>query len=131
MGPAESERDRLVRRGVGDGLVSRISIALHDAAIAIEQLDRVHCAATGSVGVGDRRRVGSAPRPIVARDGPEEAFLGAAAAGVEYRRRGLVDRDFAGGQNELAQPKPERASERSFPPSQIGRRRTRSLTTIR
>jgi hypothetical protein len=68
----------------------------------------VHGAATGSVGIGDRRRIGPAPGPIVARDRPEEALLDAAASRIEHRRRGLVDRDLAGGENDLAQPQPER-----------------------
>ena len=108
MGPAEGKRDRIAALGVGNGLVSLVPIALHDAAIAIEQLEPVDRAATRSVGEGDRRRIGSAPRPIVARDGPEVSLLGAAAAGIEHRRGGLVDRDLAGGQNELAQPQPQR-----------------------
>src|SRR5260370_1175249 len=41
VGPAEGERDRLAAGGVGDGLVGRIPVALHDAAIAIKQLQRV------------------------------------------------------------------------------------------
>src|SRR5215467_13817535 len=108
MGPAKSQGDCLLAFGVGNGLVGRVPVALHDAAIAIEQLERMHCAATGSVGVGDRRRIGPAPGPIVARDRPEEALLGAAASGIEYWRRGLVDRDLARGENDLAQPQPER-----------------------
>jgi len=64
-------------------------------------------APTRRLGVGDGRRVRRAPGTVVAGDGPEEAFLGAAATGIEHRRRGLVDRDLARGQDELAQPKPE------------------------
>ena len=108
MRPAERQRDRLVRDTVGNGLVGDIAVALHDAAIAIEQLERVDGAATERVGVGHRRRVGPASWPIVARDRPEEALLGAATAGIQHRCRGLVDRDLARGQNDLAQPKPER-----------------------
>ena len=81
---------------------------MHDAAIVLEQLERVDRAATGSVAVGDRRRIGPAPWPVVAGDRPEVSFLGAAAAGIEHRRHGLVDRDLARGQDELAQPKIER-----------------------
>jgi hypothetical protein len=33
MSPAKGERDRLVARGAGNGLISRVSIALHDAAM--------------------------------------------------------------------------------------------------
>ena len=96
------------RRFVGNGLVGGVAVALHDAAIAVEQLQRVDRAAAGRVGVGDGRRIGPAPGPIVASDRPEVAFLGAAAAGIEHRRLGLVDRDLARGQNEFAQPKIER-----------------------
>jgi hypothetical protein len=42
MGPAKSQRDRLVGHGVGNGLVGRIAIALRDAAIVVEQLQRAH-----------------------------------------------------------------------------------------
>src|SRR5215471_12770764 len=35
MRPTERQRDRLVRGGVGKGLVSGIAVALHDAAIAV------------------------------------------------------------------------------------------------
>src|ERR1700739_2556864 len=50
MGPAKSQGDRLVARAVGDILVSRISIALHDAAIAIKQLERADRTQTWSAG---------------------------------------------------------------------------------
>ena len=108
MGPAKGERNRLVARCVGNRLVSGIPVALHDAAIVIEQLERVDRAAARSVGVGDGRRVRPAPGPIVASDGPEVSFLGAAAAGIEHRRNSFVDRNLAGAENELAQPDIER-----------------------
>ena len=38
MGPTEGERDRLSACAAGDGLVGCISVALHDAAITIEEL---------------------------------------------------------------------------------------------
>jgi hypothetical protein len=41
-------------------------------------------------------------------DGPEEAFLGAPAPGIQYRRFGLVNRDLARRQNERAQGNIER-----------------------
>src|SRR6266446_1792047 len=61
-----------------------------------------------SKAVCPRRRVRPAPRPVVTGDGPEVSFLGAAAAGIEHWRHGLIDRDLARGQNEFAQPKIER-----------------------
>jgi len=94
MGPAEGERDGVAGRSAGDALVGRIAIALHDTAVAIEQLERMHCAAPRSVGVGDCRRVGSAPQPVIPGDGPEESLLDAPAAGIEHWRHGLIDRDL-------------------------------------
>jgi hypothetical protein len=82
MRPTEGERDRLAAGGIGNGLVGDVAVALHDPAIVLEQLERVDRAATGSVAVGDGRRVGAAPGPVVAGDGPEVSFLGAAAAGT-------------------------------------------------
>src|SRR5262245_65579551 len=75
MGPAEGERDGLARRSVGDALVRRIAIALHDTAVAIKQLEGLHCAAPRSVGVGDCRRVGSAPRPVIPGMAQRNPFL--------------------------------------------------------
>jgi hypothetical protein len=80
---------RLLARCVGNRLVSRIPVALHDAAIVIEQLERVDRTATRSVGVGDRRRVGPTPGAVIAGDRTEVAFLGGAAAGIERRRNRL------------------------------------------
>ena len=108
VGPAESERDRLAACCVGNALVGGISVALHDAAIVLEQLQGVNRAATGGVAVGDGRRIRPAPGPVVTSDGPEVSFLSATAAGIEHRRHGLIDRDLARGEDELAQPKVER-----------------------
>src|SRR4249919_4166330 len=80
MRPAKGQRDRLAGCLVGNGLVGRVSVALHDAAIAIEQLERVNRTATGRVAVGDGGRVAPAPRPVVPRGRPEVSLLGAAAA---------------------------------------------------
>jgi hypothetical protein len=105
MTPTESERDRLAAWFVGDGLVGRVSVALDDAAVILEQLQGVDRTATGRVAVGDGGRIGPAPGPVVAGNRPEVALLGAAAAGIEHRRHRLVHRDLARGQNEFAQPK--------------------------
>ena len=104
--PTESERDHLAAGGVvGNVLVGGIAVALHDAAIVFEQLQGVDRAATGSVAVGDGGRVGSAPGSVITGDRPEVSLLGAATAGIEHRRHGLIDRDLARGQYELAHPK--------------------------
>ena len=108
MRPAERERDGLVRRLGGDLLVGRVAVALHDAAIAVEQLQRMHRAAAGRVGEGDGGRIGPAPGSVVPGDRPEVAVLDPAAAGVEHRRLRLVDRDLAGAEDHLAQAQIER-----------------------
>src|SRR6266566_3643642 len=51
-----------------------------------------------------RRRWAQQKASVIA----EVSFLGAAAAGIEHWRHGLIDRDLARGQNEFAQPKIER-----------------------
>ena len=106
--PAEGERDGLAGRLGGKLLVSRVAVALHDAAIAVEQLQRMHRAAAGRVGESDGRRIGPAPGSIVAGDRPEVAVLDPAAARIEHRRLRLVDRDLAGGEDQFAQPQIER-----------------------
>src|SRR5262245_61759622 len=90
MGPTERERNRFTRRRVGDALVGGVAVALHDAAITFEQLERMDRAAPGRVAIGDRRRIGPAPRPVVAGHGPEVSLLGAAAAGIEHGRHSLT-----------------------------------------
>lgn len=62
--PTEGKRDGLAPGG-GNLLVGGIAIALHDAALAFEQLEPVDRAATGRVGKSDRRRVGPAPGAVV------------------------------------------------------------------
>jgi hypothetical protein len=65
--PAESNRDRLSTGRIGKGLVGHVSVALHDAAIVREPFQCVHRAATGSVAVGDGRRID--PTPSAGRPG--------------------------------------------------------------
>ena len=82
--PAEGERDRVAGPCIiGNGLVSRVSVALHDAAIALEQLERVDGAAARCIGVGDGGRIGSTPRPVIAGDRPEVSLLRASTAWIE------------------------------------------------
>ena len=109
MCPAEGERDGFAEICcVGNVLVGRVSIALHDAMIGIEQLQRVDGAAARRIGVGDGGRVGSTPGPVIAGDRPEVSLLGASPAGIEHRRHRLIDRDLERAQNEFTQPKIKR-----------------------
>src|ERR1700740_2056530 len=104
MRPAEGERNGLAGGG-GNLLVGGIAVALHDAAIALEQLEPVDRAAPGRVAKGDSRRIGPAPGPVVAGDCPE---VTTAATGIEHGCDRLIDRDLGGGQDELAQAKIDR-----------------------
>jgi hypothetical protein len=100
--PAEGERDPAAGCLGGDCLVGGVAVALDDAPIIVEQLQAMDRSAAGRIGVGDRRRVRSAPRPIVAGDRPEIAALDPTAARIEHRRLRLVDRDLGRGQDEFA-----------------------------
>jgi len=102
MNPAKGERDCVAGPCViGNGLVGRVPVALHDATIALKQLQSVDGAAARRIGVGHGGRIGSAPGPVVAGDRPEVSFLGAATAGIEHRRHSLIDRDLDRAQNEF------------------------------
>src|SRR5215472_3618929 len=85
-------------------LVRGIAVALHDAAIVCEQLLEMLAASPRRVGIGDSRRVGSAPGPVITRDRPEVAGLGLAAPGIEHRHRRLIDGQFGGGEESGLEP---------------------------
>jgi hypothetical protein len=89
-------------RCVGEVVVPGIAVDLQHAVEAGEQRAGVPGAATGRVAVGNRWRIGPAPRSVVARDGPEISGLRLAATGIEHRtarfvaeqlRRSLQQRD--------------------------------------
>ena len=53
MRPAEGKRDGVAERiRAGNALVGRVSVALHDATIVREQLERVDGTAAGRIGIG-------------------------------------------------------------------------------
>ena len=59
--------------------IAGVAVDLKDALEAGEMRDRLRGLAVGRIDIGDRRRVRSAPGPIVSRIGPELAGLGAPA----------------------------------------------------
>jgi hypothetical protein len=100
--PAESERHRAsITPRISQLFVDRIAVALHDAGIACQQSKRVLAAAAGRIGIGDARRVGPTPRPVVPRDRPEVAGLGPAPAGIEHGSPRLIDRDLGRAEQDL------------------------------
>jgi hypothetical protein len=84
---AEGEADVAL---FGERAVAGVAVDLEDAGEAGKMRDRLRRLSIGRIDIGDRRRVGSAPRPVVPRIGPELAGLGAASAWVEHRGRRLV-----------------------------------------
>ena len=60
-----------------------------------------YAAPSRCIGIDDAGRIGSSPRPVVARDRPEVAGLGPAAAGIEYRCPRLVDGDLGRAEQDL------------------------------
>ena len=94
MRPAERQDHGVAgTTAAGELLVGGIAVALHDAAVAGEQSGGMLGAASGRVGIDDPRRAGiTAPGAVVAGNRPEIATFGAAAARIEHRRAGLVDK---------------------------------------
>ena len=92
--PAEGQRHRAAR---GEARVAGIAVDLQHAGEAGEMRDRPLVLAVGRVDIGDRRRLGPAPGPVVAGIGPELAGLGPPAAGIEHRRRRLVGEQLGRG----------------------------------
>ena len=87
MRPAEREAHVAL---FGEGAVAGVAVDLENALEAGEMRDRLRRFAVGRVDIGDRRRVRSAPGPVVSRTGPKLAGLDAPAARIEHRRRRLV-----------------------------------------
>ena len=75
---------------LGQLAVAGIAVDLQDALEAIEMGDRPLGFAIGRVDIGNARWIRAAPRPIIGSIGPKLAGLGAAAAGIEHGRGGLV-----------------------------------------
>ncbi len=65
-------------------------------------------AATGSIQVGDGRRIAAAPWSIIARDGPEVAGLGPATARIEDGTACLVGKQLGRGLQDLDEPRVQR-----------------------
>ena len=79
--------------------------------------------AIGRVDVGDAGRIRPAPGPVVARIRPELAGLGAAAARVEHRCRGLVGKQRARAFERLQEPLVHGPEEEGGAPDPVGQRR--------
>src|SRR5580692_9550173 len=91
MRPAECELDIASR---GELWITGITVDLQNALEPCEMCNRSIGFAVGSIDIGDARRIGSAPWPIVGGIGPQLSGLGAATAGIEHRHRGLVGEQF-------------------------------------
>src|SRR5262249_13564631 len=87
VGPAEGKPDVVAP---GELTVTGITVDLQDSREALEMTYRTFRRAVGCVDIGNTRRIGSAPWPVVGGVGPELAGFRAAAAGIQHRRRRLV-----------------------------------------
>src|SRR5262249_40888213 len=74
VAPTKGERHRTA--GTRQFVVSGIAVDLQYAAEAFKQRDGVLLASPWRISVGNRRRLGAAPGPIVARNRPQEAGFG-------------------------------------------------------
>ena len=80
--------------GIGQCIIGGIAIDLQDAFEAGEMTHGMLGAATGSIQVGDGRRIATAPWSIIARDGPEVASFGATTAWIEDGTACLVGKQL-------------------------------------
>ena len=87
MRPAERQPDVAA---VGEFAVTGIAIDLQNSLEAFKMGDGPFGFAIGCVDIGNPRWIGSSPWPIIGGVGPELAGLGAAAAGIEHRRRRFI-----------------------------------------
>jgi hypothetical protein len=92
MGPAEGELDVTT---LGEDPIAAVAVNLENALEAGEMANRPLGLAVGRIEVDDARWIGAAaPRPIIARIGPQLAEFGAPSAGIEHRSRGLIGKQF-------------------------------------
>jgi hypothetical protein len=89
--------------------------------------DRPFGLAIGGVDIGDARRVRTAPRPIIARIGPELADLRAVPSGIEHGRRGLVGKELRRGLQLLQQARLHRAEQAARPTQSASVERSSAL----
>ena len=82
MGPAKGKLDGTT---LSEDSVAAIAVNLQNALEAGEMADWPLGLAIGRIDVNDARRIGAAPRPIIARIGPQLAEFGASSAGIEHR----------------------------------------------
>jgi hypothetical protein len=75
---------------LGELAIAGIAIDLQDSSEACKMGDRSVGFAIGRIDIGDARRIGAAPWPVVRRIGPELTGLGAPAAGIEHRHRRFI-----------------------------------------
>src|SRR5262245_32898034 len=80
-------------------LKTRIAVDLNDAFEAGQVRGWSLGAAIRTVEIDRRRWVRSVPGPVVASVDPEPAGLGAAAAGIEHRNRGVVGEQLLRGKD--------------------------------
>ena len=83
-----------------------------------------------TVEIDRRRRIGSAPGPVIAGVDPEPAGLGAAAAGIEHRDRRVVGEQRLRGEDVLGEPGLQRLQPPDGSADPVGERRAIQLDAL-
>ena len=118
MAPAEGKPHLAL---LGQHLVAAIAVDLQDALEAAQMCDRPLGLAVGRIDVGNARRIGAAPRPVVPGIGEELTGLGPSAPRIEHRRRRLVGEQLGRGFQLVEQPfvhRPQQEGRASYPVGQ-------------
>src|SRR5229473_1235423 len=101
MRPARCQYD-VARRG--QPLEAGIAVDLQHTTEVPEMSGRTLCLTIRTVEVDDGRWFGPGPGSIVARIDPQPAGLGAAAAGIEQRDRGVIGEQLLRAEDVLGEP---------------------------
>ena len=118
--PAEGEAHVAL---LGERAIAGVAVDLENALEAGKMRDRLGSLAVGRVDIGDRRRVRSAPGPVVSRIGPELAGLGPTATRIEHRRRRLVGEQLRRGLEMRENPLMDGPQMERGPSDPVGERR--------
>lgn len=120
MRPAEGQAHGVA---LGQRLVPGVAIDLQDPDEALKVPERLLGLAVGRIEIGDAGRIDPAPGAIVARIGKQLTRLGAAASGIEHRRRRLVGKELVGRLQPLEQPLVDRSEQEGCLADPVGERR--------
>ena len=127
MRPAEGQAHDIA---LGQCLVSGVAVDLQDSDEALKMPQWLLGFAVGRIEIGDAGRIDPAPGSIVPCIGEQLAGLGAAAAGIKHRRRGLVGEELAGRLQPLEQPLMDRPKQEGCLSNPVGEGRAVQIDAL-